>query len=137
MIQIPLELLSLEDNSYHLLVEVVLNQNSVGKMVVDTGASRSVLDANLPIVMTRLEELPHSSGIGGEVTAFFAEISCFYIGEFSLENTSFAFIDLSAVNQAYQKATEQRIFGLLGSDLLLKYKAKIDYEKLVLFLAKN
>ncbi len=135
MIEVPIEILTLEDDSYHLLVDVVVNEELEGKMVVDTGASRTVIDSSLSLKVEKLQEKPYTSGIGGEVEVAFTQLNTFSIGEFKLQEISLAAIDLSAVNSAYEKVTEQRILGLLGSDLLLRHQAKIDYKTHTLYLA--
>ncbi len=136
MVKIPLEILTLEDESYHLLVSVTINEEIQGKMVVDTGASRTVVDASLAFDTDESKEQPYTSGIGGQVEVAFTNLASLTFGEFEIENISLAMIDLSAVNEAYEKASMQRILGLLGSDLLLKYKAKIDYKEKCMLLEK-
>lgn len=134
MKEIPLEILTLEDNSYHLLVDVVINDVIQGKMVLDTGASRTVIDAALALTVDETRGVPYTSGIGGQVDVSFTTLDNLSFGTFRVENVSLAMIDLSTVNEAYEKASLQRIVGLLGSDLLLKYQAKIDYKTSLLYL---
>lgn len=136
MVKIPLEILTLEDESYHLLVSVTINGDIQGKMVVDTGASRTVVDASLAFDADESKEQPYTSGIGGQVEVAFTNLDSLVFGVFELEDISLAMIDLSAVNEAYEKVSKQRILGLLGSDLLLKYKAKIDYKEECMQLEK-
>ena len=45
-----------------------------------------------------------------------------------------ALIDLSHINDLYHHAAARTICGLIGSDLLVKYKAVIDYSRLKLTL---
>ncbi len=103
-------------------------------MVLDTGASCTVVDANLELEIDPDRELPYTSGIGGEVAVSFTKLQSLAFAEFELQDISLAMIDLSAVNEAYEKVSQQKILGLLGSDLLLKYKAKIDYKESCLCL---
>ncbi len=135
MIEVPIEILTLEDNSYHLLVDVVVNDNIEGKMVVDTGASRTVVADNLSLkIIERTQEMRYTSGIGGQVEVSLTQLDKLKIGEFLLKEVALAAIDLSAVNSAYEKVTKQHILGLLGSDLLLRHNAKIDYKTHTLYL---
>ncbi len=136
MTEIPLEILKLEDDSYHLLIEVFINKEIKGKMVVDTGASRTVIDTSLSFVEDESKETPYTSGIGGDVEVSFTTLESLILGDFELTDVSLAMVDLSAVNATYEKVSKQRIIGLLGSDLLLKYSAKIDYKKECLQLEK-
>ncbi|PVX49829.1 aspartyl protease [Balneicella halophila] len=134
MMKIPLEILTLEDNSYHLLIDVLINDEIHGKMVVDTGASRTVIDATLAFAIDELKETPYTSGIGGQVDVTFTTLNSLALGNFLIEGVSLAMIDLSTVNEAYKQVSIEPIIGLLGSDLLLKYQAKIDYKEASLYL---
>ncbi len=64
----------------------------------------------------------------------FAIIDKFKIGKLQLENYSIVQLDLSNVNSVFEMMSGMRICGLLGSDFLNEYKAKIDYEKKLLTL---
>lgn len=134
MIKIPLEILTLEDNSYHLLVNAALGNTLNGKMVVDTGASKTVIDATLGLPIDKNHEMPYTSGIGGQVAVSFTRLDSLAFGDFEIMDLSLAMIDLSSVNEAYEQVSKAPILGLLGSDLLLKYHAKIDYKEACLYL---
>lgn len=131
MAKIPFEILELEDNSYHILIDVVINGDINGKLVIDTGASKTILDSNLGLLEVRpeMDKEPFSSGLGGELTIHFCEVDSFALGTFVLEQMTFAMVDLSAVNNAYEKVVDTRVIGLLGSDLLLKHGAIINYRE--------
>ena len=45
-IEIPLILVELEDNNYHILIEAQFSDQELGKWVIDTGASKTVFDIN-------------------------------------------------------------------------------------------
>jgi hypothetical protein len=44
-------------------------------------------------------------------------------------------MDMNHINELYQKVSDYKICGLLGSDFLLKYNAVIDYKRRVLKLS--
>jgi hypothetical protein len=44
--EIPLLLIALEDENYHLLIDATFLNGENGKWVLDTGASKSVFDIN-------------------------------------------------------------------------------------------
>lgn len=136
MIKIPLEILTLEDGSYHLLIDTVINDEIQGKMILDTGASRTVLDANLNLAVDDTQEEPYTSGIGGQVDVSFTQLKSLAFDDFHTEGLLLAMIDLTSVNNAYEQVAQQQIVGLLGSDLLLKYQAKIDYKEACLYLER-
>ncbi|HKK82036.1 MAG TPA: aspartyl protease family protein, partial [Prolixibacteraceae bacterium] len=44
---IPIQLVELEDENYHIIIEGTLNNGKALQWVIDTGASKTVFDANL------------------------------------------------------------------------------------------
>ncbi len=155
MIKIPIEVITLEDDSYHLLVACRIN-DSQNFLVIDTGASKTVLDANFVTDYTVAadEQKIKSQGVGDEqfVTQM-VEVDKIEIGlavnklededyqsfadcKESVEINHFkcALIDLSALNTMYKRYCNRTICGLLGSDFLLKYAAIIDYQRKTLLL---
>lgn len=137
-ISIPLILISLQDDGFHLLVEIVVFGQKLFA-VVDTGASRSVFDK--AFLKDHLKELEHSEET--QATTLFstsstlqAVIPSVKIGSLTLKDYETVALDLEAVNQAYEGLGHPPIIGIIGSDLLLKYQAVINYKKMKLFLYK-
>ena len=107
--------------------------------VVDTGASRSVFDKTF--VKEHLKELEHSEET--QATTLFstsstlqAVIPAIKIGSLVLKDYETVALDLETVNQAYENLGHPPIIGIIGSDLLLKYQAVINYKKMKLYLYK-
>lgn len=137
-ISIPLILISLQDDGFHLLVEIVVFGQKLFA-VVDTGASRSVFDKTF--LKEHLKELEHSEET--QATTLFstsstlqATIPSIKIGSLTLKNYETVALDLEAVNQAYEGLGHPPIIGIIGSDLLLKYQAVINYKKMKMYLYK-
>jgi len=137
-ISIPLILISLQDDGFHLLVEIVVFGQKLFA-VVDTGASRSVFDKTF--LKDHLKELEHSEET--QATTLFstsstlqAVIPSVKIGSLTLKDYETIALDLEAVNQAYEGLGHPPIIGIIGSDLLLKYQAVINYKKMKLYLYK-
>jgi hypothetical protein len=135
-ISIPLILISLQDDGFHLLVEIVVFGQKLFA-VVDTGASRSVFDKTF--VKEHLKELEHSEET--QATTLFstsstlqAVIPAIKIGSLVLKDYETVALDLETVNQAYENLGHPPIIGIIGSDLLLKYQAVINYKKMKLYL---
>src|SRR5688500_5436546 len=129
-ISIPLILISLQDDGFHLLVEIVVFGQKLFA-VVDTGASRSVFDKTF--VKEHLKELEHSEET--QATTLFstsstlqAVIPAIKIGSLVLKDYETVALDLETVNQAYENLGHPPIIGIIGSDLLLKYQAVINYK---------
>jgi predicted aspartyl protease len=136
--EIPIRILEIDQMGYHLLIEAKVN-NLKANVLVDTGASRTVIDLN------RLEhffENPQKreygkpcSGVGsGRIESFVTTLHTLQLGMEVIENIEVVAIDLSTVNQNYAMFDLPRIDMVLGSDLLLKLKAVIDYSNKILSL---
>ena len=125
-----MELVELEDNSYHLIVPVQIGSIE-GDFIIDTGASVTVIDRNTPFSHEAIADVPeiNSGGVSGRIEEVkLVNLPTFQIGDYTIENLHAAVIDLDYVNTLYEKQLRRRISGLLGSDFLVKFKAVIDYE---------
>jgi hypothetical protein len=137
-IDIPLRLVKLENENYHIVLEMKFSDNELQMWVIDTGASRTVFDINLrkyyTEVDTPLTEI-ESMGIGNiRIETKSGIIKEMKLGNAILYNFDVALIDLSQINKLYHQYTNEKISGLIGSDFLFRYNAIIDFKKLVLTL---
>ena len=118
---------------------ILSSSEKVANVIVDTGASKSVFDK------TRIEKYvadktfeKHdslSSGLGtNTMTSELVTIKKLKIGELEIDNYKTILLDLSHVNNSYEQIGLKYIDGVLGSDILLKYNAVIDYKKKILKL---
>jgi hypothetical protein len=135
---IPLQIVELEDDNFHLIVTSVFSDGSTGRWVVDTGASKTVFDRNAEEKYTLLSgetDQLHTAGIGSKpVEATAAVLVPFSLGKMHVEKLKVALIDLSHINELYTKSANLSISGLLGGDFLMRYRAVIDYRKKVMQL---
>lgn len=130
---IPLEVIDLNGNGFHVLVNVVLFKKPF-KLVLDTGASKTAFDKILLLKLIHEDELKNSghltTGLGtNDMQSFTTEILDFYIGKFHIPILEVAVLDLSAINIAYQQLAIAPVLGVLGGDVLVKFGAVINYEK--------
>ncbi len=135
-VNVPIEIIELEENSYHILISTVVDGKYDGFFVVDTGASKTVVDINFleefQSVDKNMGEMS-SGGLGGEIPDMqIAVIKSLAFGDFKIEDPHIALIDLDNINAMYQRHCSRCINGLLGSDILVKFKALIDYDKSLL-----
>ena len=129
---IQLKKLILSDGGIHIVLSAFVDDKPI-RMVLDTGASHSVLDfswaeQNLPDNEIIAVEDP-AYGIGSSVEVHKAEVSSFKIGELNLKNRLFALIDFDAINTVYDREGLDEVQGILGGDVLDEYGAVIDYGK--------
>jgi hypothetical protein len=133
MIEIPLQIIELEKENYHLLIEGEFQDETPSCWIIDTGASKSVLDISLKtyyeILDSDNEDDYHSAGINqGMMETSVGKMFFLKLGELEISDQKVALIDLSHVNEIYGKYSSCRIAGLLGGDILMQYKCCIDYE---------
>lgn len=139
MQKIPFEILELHGDGYHILIDVCLFDKPF-KMVLDTGASKTVLDKTTLLQSGIPEEKIMntniiSTGLGtNSMESFILELPTFEIGTWKIKKFVTAVLDLSTVNYAYEQMNFQTVIGVLGGDILFSYAARIDYRKRVLTL---
>jgi hypothetical protein len=137
---VPLELINLNDDGFHLLVEVVVFGQSF-HAVLDTGASKTVFDKGtvekhmMDGVLLASDKL--STGLGtNTMESHTIILPILKIGKLKLKNFEAAVLDLSTINQAYSTLNLPPVIGVLGGDILYSHKAIINYKKLRLKLVK-
>jgi len=139
-VSIPIEVIELEQDNYHLLASVRFSDGESGKWVIDTGASKSVFDQNLPQYYKTLDGLTeelHSAGFYDEpIKSTLGILESFSFGKFRIDEMKVAVMDLSHINTLYSKYSGIKICGLLGGDFLIRYNAVIDYRKKRMILRK-
>lgn len=140
IISVPLRIIDLHDDGFHPLVEVMLFEKTF-IMVLDTGASKTAFDqtvlseANETMNILASDKL--STGLGtNTMESFTATVSDLHIGDLPIAEFEVAVLDLSTINVAYGQMGYPQVLGVLGGDILMKYKAVIDYGKRVLKLKK-
>jgi hypothetical protein len=136
--KVPLQLINLQNDGFHLLVEVVVFGQSYN-VVLDTGASKTVLDKTGVENHIASEDLLSSdklsTGLGtNSMESFILHLPALHIGKLKLEHFEAAVLDLSSISLAYENLQLPPVLGVLGGDILQQYKAVIDYNKLVLKL---
>lgn len=142
MIEIPINIISIEGDGFHLIAEGCIN-GKTARFVVDTGASRTVFDKDKILNYINNPEFSKkegiSAGIGGtDISSFIFDIEELSFGELKIKDYQAVAMDLSNVNDSYAMIKLPPIDGVLGGDLLVKYKAVISYrlKKIRLFPTK-
>ncbi len=132
MIEIPIQIIELESDNYHILIEGNFHDGTPACWIIDTGASKTVLDSNLNQFYENVEpdneEDYQSAGINqGMLDTSVGKMHFLRFGEFKIVSQKVALIDLNHVNEIYEKYTSFKIAGLLGGDILMHYQCVIDY----------
>lgn len=130
---LPLEIIPIEDEGFHIVTEVLVNGEKA-RLLIDTGASRTVFDlqriTNFPgiasDVFKKMEK--SSSGLGtNTMESFTFLIDDFRLNEIGLTEFEAVLVDMIHVNQSYEILGMPPIDGVLGGDILVEYDAVIDY----------
>ena len=127
------KLVSLKGDGFHLHLKMLVNGKSAN-MLIDTGASRSVFDKK------RIEKFVgknnyrshtrEATGLGtNSMQTFVTRLKRIKIGKLEIADYETGIVDMSHVNVSYKQLGVKPIDGVIGSDLLHKYKAAIDYPK--------
>ena len=140
-VEVDLELVELEDSSFHLIVPVEID-GVCGDMIVDTGASVTVVERKLfPGKELEGAEVKVQSGsVSGQIEDVrIIRADVFRLGGRKIKDFRLAAMDLEYVNEMYDKHLSRKIIGLLGCDFFVNYRAVIDYsrKKLTLNFGKN
>ncbi|MFC5281928.1 aspartyl protease family protein [Pedobacter alpinus] len=134
---IPLQLIDLQGDGFHLLVEVFVFGQSF-KAVLDTGASKSAFDMEIISGLAPADQIihvPNHHAIGlGTTTMERYYVICpeLHLGKLLIKDYEAPVFDLSAIKFAYDKLDLPSVIGVLGGDILKDYNAIIDYKNLTL-----
>ena len=138
-ISVPLILINLQGDGFHLLVEIVVFKEKLFA-VLDTGASRSVFDKSLMekhIKELTMSEETQAATIFSTSSTLQGIIPKLKIGRLVLKNYHSVGLDLQSVSDTYLQLGYPPISGIIGGDILMEFKAKIDYKKRILRLYKK
>ncbi len=130
---LPIEIIDLHGEGMHLFVRVKAGRKNC-RLLLDTGASRTVFDSErfaklFPLVQIEsLDKL--STGLGTDsLSGHSGIIPSLSFGKLKLIDFKTVILNLSHVNKSYKSLGFPLIDGVLGSDLLFKFLAHIDYGK--------
>lgn len=130
-IEVPLQLLDIEGEGFHIMVEGTIHGKEAC-FLIDTGASRSVFDPQT--IATFIDDIQFekkegmTAGVGSsdlESATFI--IDSLAIGGLEIVEYEAVALDLGNIHEMYGKLGLPRIDGILGGDLLKRYKAVINY----------
>lgn len=136
--KIPIEIIELEnDENLHPVIEAKINGNPI-RLVIDTGASHTCIDKKE--VKKLLKNKINVSndivmGIGTKTLKnTIINIKELTIGDLEINDYNVVVIKLSHINKMMEMLGIPPVNGLLGSDILYKHKAIINYENCCLTL---
>lgn len=137
---IPLVVVELgTPNNYHLLVQVKINGEEV-YLILDTGASHSVIDADFAH-MGEVGELSDVAVYGFTTDMVEVQSTCRLDiemqGGAQFSRVLFIVANMVKFREMYKKITGYNIVGLLGADFLLDRCTAINFKKRTLSITKR
>jgi predicted aspartyl protease len=130
---IALQVIKIPPKGMHMIVKVKIN-NKVAKLVLDTGASQTVLDRNRIerfMKQTKFRKTGgHTSGIGAKkMESHIVPVKKFQVGNIVINDIDLVLLDLIHVNTSYSMINQKPVDGVLGGDILSMLSATISYAK--------
>ncbi len=138
--EVKLEIVELQAESFHVFLHVLVNHKKV-RMLLDTGASKTVLDKEFVESKLKTSKLESSNNPTSSLHATVQSSNIMTaksiaIGSSKLKDYMITVLDLAHVNKTYKMVKCKPIQGILGSDILVEKQAIIDYGKKQLKLKK-
>lgn len=135
--EIDFSIIELEPNTFHPLIKAEFDLPEEYWWVIDSGASKSVMDINFSACYTSEDIDPvMATGIGKEIVSTSSGI----ITYFKLEGVNFgplnvALVDFKHINEEYSKLSDKKIIGLIGCDFLYTHEAVINFKQKKLIIS--
>lgn len=134
--KLDIEFSEIDPDNFHLFVRIKIGPKKA-RLLLDTGASKTVFDQTRILKFIKSNTLKdvegNSVGLGSNhVETQITKIKSLSFGKIKLSNVEVASMNLNNVLETYTMLKMEAIDGVLGSDLLYRLKAVIDYEKKVL-----
>lgn len=132
--KLPLVVHEIHEGGYHIAVDVLFD-GVLKHMIVDTGASRTTFDSNR-LELLEDQKTPNeeaSAGLGtSDMESYSFEIGVVEMGKVEVHGFEGIALNLANINESYAEMDLPPVDGVLGGELLVKCKAVIDYEKMIL-----
>ena len=130
-IEVPIQLLDIEGEGFHIMVRGMIHGKEAS-FLIDTGASRSVFDPKTITAFIEDIQFEKKEGMSAGVGSSDLESATFVIdrlGIGALEITDYegVALDLENIHEMYGKLGLPHIDGIIGGDVLRRYKAVINY----------
>ncbi len=115
----------------HLIINCKIN-GVEGSFIIDSGASNSCVDTNLTSkykLKTSLSQENASSATNTISKMYISKNNRLQIEELLHEDFNVFLFDMSHINKTFINHEIEEIDGIIGGDILKKFKAIIDYDK--------
>lgn len=140
-IETDFRLLDIEGDGFHVMISGKINDKEAN-FLIDTGASRSVFDADTIMDFIESPDFQKKEGITAGLGSSKMESATFFIerlelGTLQIENYKAVALDLTNIHNSYEQLQLPKIHGIIGGDLLSRYDAVINYRQHKIRLTPN
>jgi len=134
--KIPIFAIELSPISYHIAMHIGVGRRTL-RMIVDTGASQTLISSKLAEKLkleTSLPELDNITvGIGeGSLAPQFTLLPKCKIGDITIKNLTCLVLPMDHINETYKSIGQKPIDGIIGNDILLLLKSMIDLKTMTI-----
>jgi predicted aspartyl protease len=133
---IPVPLVLTDTNHFELNAKI----NGIkGRFILDTGASNTCVGIDKADHFQLVSEASDIKAAGAgarEMETLISDKNSIQIGHWKCKKLKIVLFDLIHVNEALTMHQAMPVDGIIGSDILIKGKAVIDYKKKFLYLKK-
>ncbi len=135
---VPIHIAEIKPSGFLLLVPALFVDNTKRYWILDTGASGTVVNKDLHTlyeeIYAEVDEVYTASNLVDKEEFKAGRLNTVYFGELLVKDMKVVLLELSHLNQLYEKMNKLEVCGLLGSDFLAKYNATINYRNKTLTL---
>ena len=120
----------------HLIISCKIN-GVEGSFIIDSGASNSCVNTNLTSkfkLKTSLSQENASSATNTISKMYISKNNRLQIEELLHEDFNVFLFDMSHINKTFKNHAIEEIDGIIGGDILKKFKAIINYDKKKIYL---
>ncbi|MFW5707975.1 MAG: aspartyl protease family protein [Bacteroidota bacterium] len=135
---VPFRIIQIPHQGFHIMCVMEMSGYKLN-VLIDTGASLTVFDVNrFKNIYPQQEVSPYENSFRGitshAIPTWSATVEVLDIGSLQLTDLRILLVDLASINQTYAHYDLPRIDAVLGGDLLLALKTRIDYASRTLIL---
>jgi hypothetical protein len=135
--KINFSIIELEKDTFHPLIKADFDLPEEYWWVIDSGASKSVMDINFSSCYASENIDPvMATGIGKEIVSTASGIiPSFSLGGIEFGPLKIALVDFKHINEEYSKFSNKKIIGLVGCDFLFTHEAILDFKQKTLWVS--
>jgi len=132
--EIKFSILELEPHTFHPLIKAEFDGVNEYWWVIDSGASKSVMDINFTkLYLSEKKDPIMVTGLGKEVVSTSSGvITSLKLGGYNFGPVQVALVDFKHINEEYAKFSDKKIIGLIGCDFLFAHNAIMDFKRKIL-----